>query len=230
MKRVLSWMVMTGGLMLGASAVAPSFAAQEGLAAPDAARGGTLYEQGDASRGIISCASCHGPGGDSTIEANPKLAGQHAGYLHGQLIDLRQLPDAEAPSRISPVMNPMAANLTDQDIADISYYLSQKTLDNPATATNPALVEAGQKIWRGGIMAKGVPACSACHGASGTGIPAQYPYLGGQFASYLESQLHAFRSGDRDGDRDTGGVMADIAARLSDAEIKAVSDYAAGLR
>lgn len=227
MKRVLSRMLMASGLMLGASLAAPSFAAQEGgFPSPDASRGGTLYEQGDAARGIISCASCHGAAGDSTLQANPKLAAQHYGYLHAQLIDLRQLPDAEAPARVAPLMNPMAANLTNQDIADISLYLSEQTLANPATAGRPEWVELGQKIWRGGIMEKGVPACAACHGATGSGIPAQYPYLAGQFPSYIESQLHAFRSRERN----NNDSMVDIASRLSDLEIQAVSDYAAGLR
>lgn len=226
MKRVLSRMLMASGLMLGASLVAPSFAAQEGLPSPDAARGGTLYEQGDASRGIISCASCHGAAGDSTLQANPKLAAQHAGYLHVQLIDLRPLPDSEGPARVSPIMNPIAASLTNQDIADVSLYLSQQALANPATATRPELVELGQKIWRGGIFDKGVPACAACHGANGAGIPAQYPYLGGQYPSYIEQQLQMFRSRERNNNE----AMVDIASRLSDREIQAVSDYAAGLR
>ncbi len=226
MKRVLSRMLMASGLMLGASLAAPSFAAQEGNPSPDAARGGTLYEQGDAARGIISCASCHGAAGDSNLEANPKLAGQHAGYLHAQLIDLRQLPDSQGPARVAPLMNPMALNLTNQDIADISLYLSQQTLAKPATATRPELVELGQKIWRGGIADKGVPACAACHGATGAGIPAQYPYLSGQFPSYIEGQLKAFRSRERN----NNDAMVDIASRMSDREIQAVSDYAAGLR
>lgn len=227
MKRVLSRMLVASGLMLGASLTVPSFAAQpQGFPSPDAERGGTLYEQGDAARGIISCASCHGEGGNSTLPANPKLAGQHYGYLHAQLIDLRQLPDAEAPARISPIMNPMAQNLTNEDIADISLYLSQQTLTEAATATNPDLVELGQKIWRGGIAEKGVPACAACHGATGSGIPAQYPYLSGQFNSYIAEQLQLFRSGERNNDE----AMVDIAARMSDAEIAAVADYAAGLR
>lgn len=226
MKRVLSRMLMASGLMLGASLAAPSVVAQEGFPAPDAKRGGTLYEQGDAARGIVSCASCHGAAGDSQLEVNPKLAGQHAGYLHAQLIDLRQLPDSEGPARVAPIMNPMAANLTNEDIADISFYLSQQSLENPATAGRSDWVEMGQRIWRGGIMEKGVPACASCHGADGAGIPGQYPYLSGQFPAYIESQLRAFRSRERD----NNDSMVDIASRLSDLEIQAVSDYAAGLR
>ncbi len=224
MKRVLSRMLVASSLMLGVSLAMPSFGA-EGPAAPDADRGANLFEQGDAARGIIACASCHGVAGDSTLEANPKLAGQSAGYIRKQLIDLRAT-DNEPPTRVSVIMNPLAAPLTDQDIADIAIYIEQQTLENPATASNPDLVDLGQKIWRGGIPSKQVPACAACHGAHGGGIPEQYPYLGGQFASYIRDQLIAFRSGERGNNE----AMYDIAVRLSDPEIEAVSDYAAGLR
>lgn len=225
MKRVLSRMLVAGGLMLGASATLPSLAA-EGPAKPDATRGANLYEQGDASRGIIACASCHGAAGDSTISANPKLAGQHEGYLRRQLNDFRPGPEGAAPARVSVVMNPLAAPLNDQDVANLAYYLAQQTVKTPATAGHEDLVELGQEIWRGGIAAKGVPACAACHGANGNGMDAQYPYLRGQFSSYIQAQLEAFRSGQRTNNQ----PMHDIAIRMTDAEIRAVSDYAAGLR
>lgn len=226
MKHVLSRMLMASSLMLGASLAMPSFAAENGQTKPDAARGGTLFEQGDASRGVVSCASCHNAGGDSIIEANPKLAGQHAGYIAQQLRDFRKAPDADAPVRISPVMNPMVAALTDQDIADLALYVAQQKLEQPATAGHEDLVDQGRKIWRGGLPDKKVPACAACHGANGAGIPDQYPYLSGQFSSYIAQQLELFRSGERISNE----PMHDIALRLTDAEIKAVSDYAAGLR
>ncbi len=225
MKRVLSRMLVASGLMLGASVALPSFAAQ-GLAKPDATRGANLYEQGDASRNLVSCASCHGAAGDSTISANPKLAGQHEGYLRRQLNDFRPGPDNAAPARVNPIMNPIAAALTDEDVANVSYYLAQQVVKTPATAGHEDLVDLGQEIWRGGIAAKGVPACAACHGATGNGMDAQYPYLGGQFGSYIEAQLEAFRSGTRTNNQ----PMHDIAIRMTDAEIRAVSDYAAGLR
>ncbi len=226
MKRVLSRMLVASSLMLGASLAMPSFAAENGLTKPDAARGGSLFEQGDAARGIVSCASCHGAAGDSAMDANPKLAGQHAAYVQRQLLDFRKLPDAEAPARVSSVMNPMVAALTDQDIADIALYVSMQKLENPATAGQENLVDLGQTIWRGGIADKKVPACAACHGATGAGIPGQYPYLGGQFSGYIAQQLENFRSGERASNE----PMHDIALRLTDAEIRAVSDYAAGLR
>lgn len=226
MKRVLSRMLVASGLILGVSLALPSYAAESGQVKPDAGRGATLFEQGDAARGIVSCASCHGAGGDSTLEANPKLSGQHAAYVARQLTDFRQAEGAEAPARVSLIMNPLAAALTDADIRDLAAYISQQTLNEPATAGHAALVELGQEIWRGGIADKKVPACAACHGASGNGIPGQYPYLGGQFSSYIQRELELFRSGER-----TNNVpMHDIALRLTDAEIRAVSDYAAGLR
>jgi len=227
MKRVLSRMLVASSLMLGVSLALPSFAAESGgLAKPDAARGGNLFEQGDAARGIVACASCHGAAGDSAMNANPKLAGQHAAYIQRQLIDFRPLPDSDGPARVNNIMNPIAAALTDQDIADISLYLASQQLKNPATAGHPDLVELGQSIWRGGIASKNVPACAACHAADGAGIPGQYPYLSGQFGSYIQQQLENFRSGARS----NNVPMHDIALRLTDAEIRAVSDYAAGLR
>lgn len=226
MKPVLSRMLVASSLMLGVSLAMPSIAAEEGPAGPDAARGGNLFEQGDAARGIISCASCHGAGGDSALDANPKLAGQHEGYVRQQLMDFRPAAEGAAPVRVSAIMNPLAAPLTDQDIADLALYISQQALQSPATASNAELVAAGQTIWRGGIAAKQVPACAACHGADGAGIPAQYPYLGGQFSGYIRQQLELFRSGERAND----DTMRDIALRLTDPEIQAVADYAAGLR
>ncbi|WP_211366223.1 c-type cytochrome [Verticiella sediminum] len=225
MKPVLSRMLLASSLMIGVSFVVPSHAA-EGVAKPDAKRGASLFEQGDAARGLVSCASCHGAAGDSSIEANPKLAGQPASYIQHQLRDLRPGPDGAPPVRVSPVMNPMAQPLSDQDIADLSLYIATQTVQNPATAGHEDLVELGQKIWRGGIASKNVPACAACHGADGAGIPGQYPYLGGQFSSYIQTQLEHFRSGERSSNQ----PMHDIALRLTDAEIRAVSDYAAGLR
>jgi len=96
----------------------------------------------------------------------------------------------------------------------------------PGSAKDKTLVQLGERIWRGGIAEKGVPACAACHGPSGAGLPIQYPRMGGQHADYTEAQMIAFRSGARG----NNAQMMAIAAKLSDREIKAVSDYAAGLR
>ena len=118
-----------------------------------------------------------------------------------------------------------AMALSDQDIRNVSaFYASQPY--KPATAKDKATVALGEKIWRGGIADKGVPSCAACHSPNGAGIPIQYPRLAGQWGEYNEAQLTAFRSGARR----NNAAMSAIASRLSDAEIKAVADYAAGLR
>ena len=105
-----------------------------------------------------------------------------------------------------------------------AYYAGQKL--KPSAAKSKESVELGQKIYRGGIASKEVPSCAGCHSPNGAGIPAQYPRLAGQYADYTEAQLVSFRQGVRK----NSAQMSTISARLSDVEIKAVSDYVAGLR
>ncbi|MDO9024517.1 c-type cytochrome [Zwartia sp.] len=233
MKRVLSKVVLVSGLLLGVSAVSTSMAAGPvtGPAKPDAAKGALLYEQGDAARGVLACVSCHGAAGNSSIPANPNISAQAHEYLYKQLVEFRVKPGAKAPLRngadgAPSVMTVMAAPLTEADMHNLAYYLSLQKLAQPATATNEKLVEQGQKIWRGGIPDRNVPACAGCHSPNGAGIPAQYPRLSGQFPSYIEDQLKLFRAGHRG----NSAMMNQIANRMSDSDIKAVSDYAAGLR
>lgn len=172
-----------------------------------------------------ACAACHGVDGNATGNANPKLAGQHADYLVKQLSNFKVKPGAKGPERVNAVMNGFAAALSDEDIRNVSAYYASQAI-KPATAKNMQLASLGQRIWRGGIAEKNIPACAACHSPNGAGIPAQYPRLSGQWGEYTEAQLVAFRSGARA----NNSVMTTISARLSDAEIKAVSDYSAGLR
>ena len=239
MKRVLSRMFVASATMLGAAVVLPAALispcaaaeAPSGPAKPDATRGGNLYEQGDAARNIIACASCHGPGGNSAIPPNPNLAAQPHEYLAKQLVDFKVKEGQTLPARLGPggtptVMTPNVAPLTQEDMQNIALYLSQQQLKEPATAGRQELVELGQRIWRGGLPERRLPACASCHGANGAGIPSQYPRLSGQFPAYIEEQLRLFRSGDRK----TNEPMHAIADRMSDAEIQAVADYAAGLR
>lgn len=171
------------------------------------------------------CAACHGPDGNSTAPVNPKLAAQHPAYLQKQLADFKVTDGAKAAARPSPVMGAFAAPLTDQDMLNLSAFYSAKQF-KPSAAKNKELVVLGRDLYRGGIAEKGVPSCAGCHGPTGAGIPSQYPRLGGQFAEYTETQLVAFRSGGRG----NNAAMTTIAARLSDREIKALSDYIAGLR
>ena len=139
---------------------------------------------------------------------------------------VKQLKDYKAgKERPNAVMGAFAGLLTDEDMANVAVYLEKQT-PGLGTAKNKASIELGQKIYRGGIPAKGVAACAACHGPTGSGIPAQYPRLSGQWAEYTEAQLVAYRAGDRK----NSIQMTGVAAKMSDAEIKAVADYVAGLR
>ncbi|MFS8974413.1 c-type cytochrome [Cupriavidus necator] len=213
--------------ILGVLALAVPAAALSGLAsaaeqaAPkaDPAKGETLYTQGAPDRNVPACLSCHGAAGNSAAAANPKLAAQHPEYVHKQLANFKD------KTRNNAIMTPMASVLTDEEMRNVGAYLAKQSL-KPATAKNKDTIEAGQKIYRGGIAAKGVPACAACHGPTASGIPAQYPRIGGQWADYTEAQLVAFRQGTRK----NNPVMTTIAAKMSDAEIKAVADYVAGVR
>lgn len=172
------------------------------------------------------CATCHGTDGNSVAAANPKIAGQFPEYLHKQLADFK--PQAgKKPARNSAIMTPMVANLSDADMKGLAaYYAGQKL--KPAAAADKDLAVLGQKIWRGGIASSNVPACAGCHGPAGAGIPAQYPRLSGQFAEYIAAQLKGFKDGARA--NDPNGAMRGVAARMTEREIRAVAEYAAGLR
>ena len=190
---------------------------------------GSLHAQ-DAQRGqqIASqvCAACHGADGNSVAAVNPKIAGQFPDYLHKQLNDFKA-GEKKKPARESPVMTPQVAKLSDADMKNLAAYYSGQTL-KPAAAADKDLAALGQKIWRGGIASSSVPACAGCHGPAGAGIPAQYPRLSGQFADYLAAQLKGFKEGARA--NDSNGVMRGVAARMTEREIRAVAEYAAGLR
>jgi cytochrome c553 len=187
-------------------------------AAQNAARGQRIAGQ--------VCAACHAADGNSVAPANPKIAGQFAEYLQKQLGDFKAQP-GKKPARENPIMTPMAANLSDDDIQSVAaYYAGQKL--RPASAADKDLAALGQKIWRGGIAASNVPACGGCHGPAGAGIPVQYPRLAGQFAEYIAAQLKGFKDGARS--NDPNGIMRGVAARLTEREIQAIAQYAAGLR
>jgi cytochrome c553 len=172
------------------------------------------------------CAACHGPDGNSIGPANPKLAGQIPEYLAKQLANFRPGKDNKA-ERPNSIMAGFAAALSPEDMRNVAaFYAGQKLI--PEKAQDKNTIELGQRIFRAGIAEKSVPACAGCHGPTGTGVPAQYPLLGGQYAEYIEAQLKAFRSGERA--NDPNRMMRMTAARLSDAEIKAVANFIAGLR
>jgi cytochrome c553 len=195
-------------------------AAEEGkVVKADPAKGETIYSNGDASRNIPACVACHGAGGNSTIVQNPKLSDQHEPYTYKQLMNFR------TPERANPIMSPISKALTEQDMHNISAWLDKQEA-KPGAAKNKASIDLGKKIYRGGIAEKNVPACASCHGANGTGIPAQFARLAGQHQEYTAAQLTAFRAGTRN----NSAQMTTISNRLSDAEIAAVSDYIAGLK
>jgi cytochrome c553 len=172
------------------------------------------------------CAACHAADGNSIAPANPKIAGQFPDYLRKQLMDFKPAA-GQKPARESPIMSPMVANLSEADMKALATYFSGQKL-KPAAAADKDLAATGQKIWRGGNAATGVPACSGCHGPAGAGIPAQFPRLSGQYAEYIAAQLKAFKEGARA--NDANGVMRAVAARMGEREMKAVAEYAAGLR
>ena len=172
------------------------------------------------------CAACHAADGNSIGPANPKIAGQHPEYLGKQLTDFKA-QGGKKPARENPVMTSMVANLSDADMKNLAAYYGGQKL-KPAAAADKDLAAAGQKLWRGGNSQTGVPACSGCHGPTGSGIPAQYPRVAGQYSEYLAAQLRAFKEGARA--NDPNAMMRGVAARMSEREIRAVAEYAAGLR
>ena len=172
------------------------------------------------------CVACHSADGNSLLPENPKLAGQHEDYLYKQMREFKGW-DGAAPVRENAIMGAMVAGLEDEDMKGLAKYFASFELQ-PESSKNLETMELGQQIWRGGIASKGVPACAACHGPAGAGLPAQYPRLSGQFADYSAAQLKAFRDGGRA--NDPNRMMRMIALKMTDAEMNAVADYAAGLR
>jgi cytochrome c553 len=172
------------------------------------------------------CAACHGASGQSAIPANPNLAGQIPDYIAKQLMNFKAA-DGKPAVRENPIMAGMVANLTPEDMRNLAAYYAAQTPSTGA-AHNTATVELGQQIYRGGVASQGIPACGSCHGATGAGIPAQYPRLAGQHPEYIEAQMKAWRSGERA--NDSARMMRTIASKMSDTQIKAVADYIAGLR
>jgi cytochrome c553 len=165
------------------------------------------------------CASCHGADGNSGSPENPKLAGQHPEYL------VKQLTEFKGGKRKNAIMQGFAATLSDEDMRNIAAWASQQKA-KPGFAKDKALVAAGERIYKGGIADRQIAACAGCHSPSGAGMPSQFPRLAGQHGDYIASSLKAYR----DGGRTNNAIMTGVAAKLNDREIKAVSDYIAGLR
>ena len=196
------------------SAVAPALPvapAPTVAAKPDLAKAEATYN--------AVCVACHGVDGNSAVTANPKLAQQHPEYL------IKQLQEYKSGKRNNAIMKGFATLLSEDDMRGMAYFMTAKKA-KPGFAKEKELVALGERIYRGGISDRQVPACAACHSPNGAGMPAQYPRLGGQHAEYTAGQLTSFR----DGIRKNNLQMTQVAAKMNDREIKAVADYIAGLR
>ena len=165
------------------------------------------------------CAACHGADGNSGSPEYPRIAGQGPEYL------LKQLHEFKSGKRANAIMSGMVAALSEDDMRNISYWLASKKA-KPGFAKDKETVILGERIYRGGIPDRQIAACAGCHSPDGAGIPAQYPRIGGQHTDYAVAQLVAFR----DGVRKNSAQMTGVAAKMNEREIKAVSDYIAGLR
>jgi cytochrome c553 len=166
------------------------------------------------------CAACHGADGNSSNAAWPSLAGQHATYIYKQLIDFKE------GRRNDATMTGMVALLNDEDMKNIAAYFESQ---QPKTvAFDPEMIAMGESIYRGGITETSVAACMGCHSPSGLGNgPAGWPSLKGQYPEYLVTQLQNFKQGSRA--NDSGKMMRNVAARMSDMEMKSVAAYIAGI-
>lgn len=196
-------------LLLTAICCAGAAAQETPLVSGDSAAGKALYE--------AQCLSCHGPAGASVVPTQPVLSGQHAEYTAAQLKLLRD------GGRKNAIMSPLAANLTDEDIANLAAYLAAQT-PVVAGAVDMELARSAEKLYRGGDLEANIPACAACHGPAGAGIAPHYPRVSGQYAEYIASSLREFAGGARQNTE-----MNAIAARLSEEQIDALAEYISGL-
>jgi len=219
--KVVSNLVMLIPLLLSNQLFAENSAGTDSL--------NNIIIKGNANKGqkIASkvCAGCHNPDGNSIIPSNPILAGQHAEYITKQLLNFKSQNNKPA-ERKSPVMAAMVDPLSAEDMKNIgAYYALQKP--TPGAAKDKILAEQGEKIYRGGNIESGVPACASCHSPNGVGIPPYYPRLAGQHAEYTVAQLRAFRTEQRA--NDTNRVMRGIVTRMSEKEMQAVAEFISGL-
>lgn len=211
MKPALSTFLLAAAI--SALSVAPVHAqtAAKASAKPDLKKGEAISTQ--------VCAACHTADGSRGSPANPILQGQHPEYL------AKQLAEFKAGKRDNPIMKGFASTLTDEDMKNVAAFYGSKQA-KPGFAKSKDTVALGEKIFRGGLADRQVPACAGCHSPTGAGIPSQFPRLAGQHADYTQAQLLAFR----DGGRKNNAQMSGVVAKMNDREIKAVADYIAGLQ
>ena len=208
---ILAAVLASMAFVSSAQEAKPAQKVEATMAKPDLAKGEASY--------TAVCAACHGADGNSGVPANPKLSQQHPQYL------IKQLQEFKSGKRNNAVMKGFATALSEDDMRNIAYWLASKSA-KPGFAKDKALVALGERIYRGGVAERQIAACSGCHSPNGAGIPAQYPRVSGQHADYTMAQLSAFR----EGSRRNSVPMGNVAAKLNDREIRAVSDYIAGLR
>jgi cytochrome c553 len=209
-----------------AAPAAPAVSPQQALAEFPFTKGSV---QNGATKAAV-CSACHGPNGNSINPEWPKLAGQSAVYVAEQLRLFR------SGVRDNPVMKPLVANLSDQDISDLSVYYEAQT---PAgLEADPSYWKAGQTLYTRGDTTREIPACVACHGPGGRGnLAAGYPALRAQQSVYVVKQLTDYASGARYKGAQTpetasrnGVMMLTLARRLSPADIRDLASYVQGLR
>jgi cytochrome c553 len=201
---------------IGAAGVAPALP-ESPIRQPDLRRGAAIAAQG-AAPGALACAQCHAyNGGSNGIDAFPRVAGQSAWYL------AKELRDYASGVRLNAVMAPIAKALSSDDIADVTAYYASVNAPYPHLANpDPALIERGKQLAKVGDAAKELQSCDNCHGPGGAGEPPAIPYLAGQYARYIASQLTMWQLGSRHNSPD---AMADVAKRLDPREIAAVAAY-----
>ncbi|GAB2733018.1 c-type cytochrome [Melaminivora jejuensis] len=209
--KLLASLLTAAALAVPALSAVAADAAPKAPAKPDLVQGETKYS--------TVCVACHAEDGNSTIAANPKLAQQHPEYL------VKQLQEFKSGKRADAVMQGFASMLSDDEMRNIAWWLASKPAKE-GFAKDKDSVALGERIYRGGIQERGIAACAGCHSPNGAGIPAQYPRLSGQHADYTIKQLNDFR----DAKRGNSAQMIDVAAKMNDREIRAVSDYISGLR
>jgi len=208
------------------SAAAPSATTAESSGPLDPFAHGTV--QAGATKSAV-CSSCHGPNGNSANPDWPRLAGQSAVYIAGQLRLFK------SGVRNNPIMKPLANTLSDQDISDLAVYYEAQTVTG--LEADPSFWKAGSELYRRGDKARNIPACIACHGPVGRGnLYAGYPALRAQQSVYVVKQLNDYASGARyTGTNVTTAdpnsvMMLTIAKRLTPEDIRDVASYVQGMR
>jgi cytochrome c553 len=168
------------------------------------------------------CQGCHGETGNSASADFPKLAGQPHTYI------FKQVTDFQNERRLNETMQPMAATVASlEDLHDIAAYFSSQKMGKNDGSFDAKKVKAGEDIFLNGNAANGVYGCVNCHGENGKGNQV-FPRIGQQWKDYLVRQLKALKKGERANDR--GGMMRDIAQKLSDQEIDNVTEFLASIK